>query len=360
MANLPAADVGPEGRGEEVPQPFKTSETLLEVTDLRVYFHTDFGLVKAVDGINYTVDPAQTLAIVGESGSGKSVEALAVMGLVPPPGVIESGSVVFQGRDLVRMDENDLRSVRGNDIAMIFQDPLTSLNPVYTVGHQIAEVVRTHEDVSRRDARRRAIELLDTVGIPNAAERHGDYPHQFSGGMRQRVMIAMGIAMRPALLIADEPTTALDVTVQAQILDLLASLQQEFHMALVIITHDLGVVAEHADIVAVMYAGKIAEYARVDDIYGETQHPYSLGLMASIARLDRERVARLKPIRGAPPSLIRVPSGCPFHPRCDYAREICMEEYPRLFARTGDSQHVAACHFAGDLPEPSTPGSKSD
>jgi oligopeptide transport system ATP-binding protein len=344
--------VAPEIAPPRAPLPFRTASTLLEVRDLSVYFFTDFGTVKAVDGINYTVNPGETVAIVGESGSGKSVSSLALMGLVPPPGKVVSGSVLFQGRDLLELDEDELRKIRGNRISMIFQDPLTSLNPVFSVGKQIGEVLRIHEGVSRRQALRRAVELLEIVGIPNATERAGDFPHQFSGGMRQRVMIAMAIAMSPALLIADEPTTALDVTVQAQILELLKSLQQEFGMALILITHDLGMVAEHADAVAVMYAGKIAEYARIGDVYYNPLHPYTIGLMSSLARLDRERTGRLMPIRGSPPSLIFVPAGCPFHPRCDYARKVCIREYPDLLARTGDPQHLAACHFAGDLPEP--------
>jgi oligopeptide/dipeptide ABC transporter ATP-binding protein len=349
----PAASIAvPEVATPIAPQPFRTTQTLLEVRDLRVHFFTDYGTVKAVDGINYTVNPGETVAIVGESGSGKSVSSLAVMGLVPPPGKVVSGSVLFQGRNLLELDEDELRKIRGNRISMIFQDPLTSLNPVFSVGKQVAEVLRIHEKISRRQAHQRAVELLQIVDIPNADERASDFPHQFSGGMRQRVMIAMAIAMSPALLIADEPTTALDVTVQAQILGLLKSLQQEFGMALILITHDLGMVAEHADTVAVMYAGKIAEYAPIGEVYYNPLHPYTMGLMSSLARLDQERSGRLRPIRGSPPSLIFVPPGCPFHPRCDYAREVCVREYPDLLARTGDPQHLAACHFAGDLPEP--------
>lgn len=332
--------------------PFRRSDTVLEITDLRVHFFTDFGTVKAVDGINYTVSPGETLAIVGESGSGKSVSAMAIMGLVPPPGKVVSGRVLFKGQELIDLEEEQLRRLRGNEIAMIFQDPLSSLNPVFKIGRQIGEVLETHEGLSRRAARRRAIDLLELVGIPLPAERVDDYPHQFSGGMRQRAMIAMAISMRPSILIADEPTTALDVTVQAQILELLDTLQKEFQMGLIIITHDLGVVAEYADAVAVMYAGKIAEYSLVDDVYYRPQHPYSIGLMESIARLDRERTERLHPIKGQPPSLIRVPSGCPFHPRCPYVREVCVDQYPDLLARTGDNRHLSACHFSGNLPEP--------
>ena len=329
---------------------------LLEVNDLRIHFPTDFGLVKAVDGVSYSVNPGETLAIVGESGSGKSVGALGIMGLVPPPGKVVSGTIHFNGTNLLDLDDDGMRKLRGDRIAMIFQDPLTSLNPVHSIGRQVAEVLRIHGSDSRKEANRQAVELLKMVGIQNARERFGDYPHQFSGGMRQRVMIAMAIAMKPALIIADEPTTALDVTIQAQILDLLRSLQREFAMSLILITHDLGMVAEHADKVAVMYAGHIVETAGVDDLYYNPLHPYALGLLGSIARLDQERKERLSPIYGQPPSLIHVPTGCPFHPRCAYARSKCVTEYPELVPRTGDPTHPAACHFAGDLPEPHVPG----
>jgi oligopeptide/dipeptide ABC transporter ATP-binding protein len=329
---------------------------LLEVDNLRIHFPTDFGVVKAVDGIGYSVHPGQTLAIVGESGSGKSVGALGIMGLVPPPGRVISGTIRFNGVNLLELGDDEMRKLRGNRIAMIFQDPLTSLNPVHTIGRQVAEVLLVHGERNRRQARRRAIELLKLVGIQNAEERFRDFPHQFSGGMRQRVMIAMAIAMSPALIIADEPTTALDVTIQAQILELLKSLQQEFGMSLILITHDLGMVAEHADQVAVMYAGHIVEMAPVNDLYYNPLHPYALGLLGSIARLDEERKLRLNPIQGQPPSLIRVPTGCPFHPRCAYARRVCVNDYPELAARTGDAAHLAACHFAGDLPAPHPPG----
>ncbi len=340
---------GPSEFREEL-LPFRTPDTLLEVRDLVVHFHTDFGVVKAVDGVSYTVNPGQTLAIVGESGSGKSVNASALLGLVAPPGKVHRGEILFQGQDLLKLDDDKLRAIRGNRIAMIFQDPLTSLNPVFSIGNQVSEAVRLHEGLARKDARERATELLDIVGIPQAKERYDDYPHQFSGGMRQRVMIAMAIAMRPALLIADEPTTALDVTVQAQILDLLGSLRKEFGMAIILITHDLGLVAEQADHVAVMYAGRIVEYGDVDDIYYRRLMPYTIGLMDSVARLDEARKGRLHPIRGQPPSLIFRPSGCPFHPRCDYAQEICLQDETQLLEYA--PRHLAACHFAGDLPEP--------
>ncbi len=331
-------------------------ERLLDAEDLEVSFRTEEGLVRAVDGVSFTLDRGEVLGIVGESGSGKSVSALAVMGLVPPPGKVVSGSILFEGVDLLHLDDEAMRRLRGNRITMIFQDPLTSLNPVYPAGSQVAEVLGVHAGVGRRQAREQAVELLELVGIPNARERFGDYPHQFSGGMRQRVMIAMAIAMRPELLIADEPTTALDVTIQAQILALLKSLQKEFGMSLILITHDLGMVAEQADKVLVMYAGHIVEASPVDQLYYDPLHPYSLGLLDSVARLDKERKERLNPITGQPPSLIRVPPGCPFHPRCSFARQRCIEQYPDLLPRTNRAGHLAACHFAGDLPAPHEPG----
>jgi peptide/nickel transport system ATP-binding protein len=323
---------------------------LLSVEDLRVEFPTDAGVVKAVDGVNWSIAPGETLGIVGESGSGKSVSALAVMGLVESPPARIGGRILFghQGdtpgagpRDLLRAGEDELRSIRGNDISMIFQDPLTSLNPVFKVGHQVAEVIQVHEKLGRIPARRRAVELLEEVGIPNARQRAEEYPHQFSGGMRQRAMIAMALALDPALLLADEPTTALDVTVQAQIMSLLGQLQEERGTAIVLITHDLGVVAGHADRVLVMYAGRVVEAAAADPLFTAPRHPYTLGLLRSLARLDRRRGERLQPIPGQPPSLIRVPPGCPFHPRCPFATEICAREMPPL---TGSGPHLAACH----------------
>jgi len=326
------------------------SDDLLAVEDLRVHFHTDAGVVKAVDGVSWEVRPGETLGIVGESGSGKSVSALAVMGLVQmPPGRVESGRILFKGDNLLEAEEKRLRQIRGKEISMIFQDPLTSLNPVFRVGDQIAEVVRVHEKVGRVPARLRAVELLAEVGIPNPRQRAREYPHQFSGGMRQRAMIAMALALDPAVLLADEPTTALDVTVQAQILDLLGTLQSERHTAVVMITHDLGVVAGRADRVLVMYAGRVAEVGRVGDIYGRPAHAYSLGLLSSLARLDQRRTERLRPIRGQPPSLIRVPSGCPFHPRCPFATEVCRTEVPALVPMAGDTGHLAACHHSDEV-----------
>jgi len=326
------------------------ADALLAVEDLRVHFHTDAGVVKAVDGVSWEVRPGETLGIVGESGSGKSVSALAVMGLVQmPPGRVESGRILFKGDNLLVADEKRLRQIRGKEISMIFQDPLTSLNPVFRVGDQIAEVVRVHEKVGRIPARLRAVELLAEVGIPNPRQRAREYPHQFSGGMRQRTMIAMALALDPAVLLADEPTTALDVTVQAQILDLLGTLQSERHTAVVMITHDLGVVAGRADRVLVMYAGRVAEVGRVGDIYGRPAHAYTLGLLSSLARLDQRRTERLRPIRGQPPSLIRVPSGCPFHPRCPFATDICRTEVPALVPMAGDTGHLAACHHSDEV-----------
>jgi peptide/nickel transport system ATP-binding protein len=314
---------------------------LVSVEDLHVEFHTDAGVVRAVDGVTWSIAPGETLGIVGESGSGKSVSALALMGLVQQPPARITGKILFRGRDLLTASEDELRSLRGRDISMIFQDPLTALNPVFKVGHQVAEVIQAHEKIGRVPARRRAVELLAEVGIPNARQRAEEFPHQYSGGMRQRAMIAMALALDPALLLADEPTTALDVTVQAQIMNLLRKLQEERGTAIVLITHDLGVVAGHADRVIVMYAGKVAETAGADELYHAPRHPYTLGLLSSIARLDRRRTQRLQPIPGQPPSLIRVPPGCPFHPRCAFATEICSEEMPPL---TGGAAHRAACH----------------
>jgi len=331
---------------------------LLSVEDLRVHFHTDAGVVKAVDGVSWSVGRGETLGIVGESGSGKSVSALAVMGLVPvPPGRFESGRILFQGRDLLKADDKELRAIRGKEISMIFQDPLTSLNPVFRVGHQIAEVIQVHEKVGRIAARKRAVDLLAEVGIPNPAQRAREYPHQFSGGMRQRAMIAMALALDPAVLLADEPTTALDVTVQAQIMDLLLRLQADRGTAVVLITHDLGLVAGHADRVVVMYAGRVAETAGVDDLYYRPRHAYTLGLLSSLARLDRRRTERLKPIVGQPPSMIRVPAGCAFNPRCPFATDVCRTDRPELVPSdaAGGVGHLHACHHADEVAKVGSP-----
>jgi peptide/nickel transport system ATP-binding protein len=326
-------------------------EPLLSVEDLRVHFHTDNGVVRAVDGVSWSVRPGETLGIVGESGSGKSVSAMAIMGLVPsPPARFPSGKIIFRGEDLLTASNARLRSLRGKEVSMIFQDPLTALNPVFKVGSQIAEVIKVHESISRSGAKARAVDLLGEVGIPNPRGRAKEYPHQFSGGMRQRAMIAMALALNPALLLADEPTTALDVTVQAQIMDLLESLQEQRGTAIVLITHDLGLVASHADRVMVMYAGRVAEYADTDRIYYHPRHAYSFGLLSSLARLDQRRADRLEPIPGSPPSLIRVPPGCPFHPRCQFATNVCRTLVPVLVEQDA-AGHLAACHHTAQVAE---------
>src|SRR5918994_1957168 len=316
---------------------------LLEVENLQVHFETEDGVVKAVDGVSYTVDRGQTLGIVGESGSGKSVSSLTVMGLTRASNARISGEIIFEGRDLLKATDEQLRQVRGNDIAMIFQDPLSSLHPFYKVGTQIAEGVRAHRDVSKAQAWDRAVEMLSLVGIPEPRKRADAYPHEFSGGMRQRAMIAMALANDPKLLIADEPTTALDVTVQAQILELIERLQSEFDTAVVVITHDLGVVAEMADEIAVMYAGRIVEQADTDTIFAGPEHPYTWGLLSSIPRLDSPRDEELVPIAGRPPSLITKPGGCSFHPRCPYVKPAHMKVDPKLEPIPDDPRHRVAC-----------------
>src|SRR5262245_15800644 len=318
---------------------------LLEVEDLRVHFETDDGLVKAVDGISYTVERGQTLGIVGESGSGKSVSSLTVMGLTRARNARISGTVRFDGKDLLSASDDDIRSIRGNDVAMIFQDPLSSLHPFYKVGTQIAETVRAHREVSKAQAWDRAVEMLGLVGIPEPRRRADAYPHECSGGMRQRAMIAMALANDPKLLIADEPTTALDVTVQAQILELIERLQAEFDTAVVVITHDLGVVAEMSDSISVMYAGKIVERDDADTIFNGPEHPYTWGLLSSIPRMDAPRGDELVPIPGRPPSLINVPSGCAFHPRCPYVQEDHKRIVPPLEPVQGDPTHQVACLY---------------
>jgi peptide/nickel transport system ATP-binding protein len=316
---------------------------LLEVSDLRVHFETEDGLVKAVDGISYTVDRGETLGIVGESGSGKSVSSLTVMGLTRARNARISGSVKFDGKDLLGASDDELRKVRGNDIAMIFQDPLSSLHPFYKVGNQIVEAILAHKDISKAQAYDRAVEMLSLVGIPEPRRRADSYPHEFSGGMRQRAMIAMALANDPKLLIADEPTTALDVTVQAQILELIERLQSEFDTAVVVITHDLGVVAEMADEIAVMYAGRIVEHGTADTIFNAPEHPYTWGLLSSIPRMDAPRGDELVPIPGRPPSLINLPGGCSFHPRCPYVRDAHRRVEPTLDPVDGDPGHQVAC-----------------
>ena len=316
---------------------------LLEIDDLKVHFASEDGLVKAVDGISYGVDRGRTLGIVGESGSGKSVSSLTVMGLTRSSRARISGSVRFDGRELLTASDDDLRSIRGDDIAMIFQDPLSSLHPFYKVGEQIAEGVRAHRDVSKAQAWDRSVEMLDLVGIPEPRKRASSYPHEFSGGMRQRAMIAMALVNDPKLLIADEPTTALDVTVQAQILELIQRLRDEFQTAVIVITHDLGVVAEMADEIAVMYAGRIVEQASTANLFAAPQHPYTWGLLRSIPTLGPARDDRLVPIPGRPPSLIQLPGGCSFHPRCPFVREAHKHTDPVLEPVEGAPAHRVAC-----------------
>jgi peptide/nickel transport system ATP-binding protein len=328
-----------------------TTDTLpsafLSVRDLRVHFPTGDGLVKAVDGLSFDVERGQTLGIVGESGSGKSVTSQAIMGLHKGSKAQVTGEIWLDGQELVHASEATMRSLRGNEMAMIFQDPLSSLHPYYRIGSQISEAYRVHNDVSKAQARKRAIEMLELVGIPNPDRRYSDYPHQFSGGMRQRAMIAMALSCNPHLLIADEPTTALDVTVQAQILALMSDLQKEFGSAILLITHDLGVVAESCNSVVVMYGGQCVEKGSVDDIFYRPEMPYTWGLMGSMPRMDRTRQARLRPIAGQPPSLIQVPKGCVFNPRCSFISHVagnaCREVHPDLRG-VGDG-HAVRCHI---------------
>ncbi len=319
-------------------------DPLLEVRDLTVHFPTEDGIVKAVDGVSFSIMPGETLGVVGESGSGKSVSFLTVLGLINTRQATIQGEVIFEGVDLLKLPKEEMRNIRGAKISMIFQDPMTSLHPFYKVGDQIAEAIRNHQKVTKKEAHEQAVEMLRRVNIPKPEERANQYPHEFSGGMRQRAMIAMGLALNPDLVIADEPTTALDVTVQAQILDLIDRLKQEFNAAVVIITHDLGVVAEHCDNIQVMYAGRAVEYGYARDIYYDSDHPYTWGLLQSIARVDAPRTERLKPIKGLPPSLIFVPTGCPFHPRCPYVFDRCRTEVPRLLPV--DGHHASACHLS--------------
>jgi peptide/nickel transport system ATP-binding protein len=325
--------------------------TYLDVRDLRVEFPTEDGLVRAVDGVSFTLERGQTLAIVGESGSGKSVTSQAIMGLHNRKSANISGQVVLEGEDLVAMSDEGVRRLRGQKMAMIFQDPLSSLHPFYTVGKQLVEAVRVHQDVTKEVARKQAIAMLERVGIPNPDRRVDDYPHQLSGGMRQRVMIAMALLNSPTLLIADEPTTALDVTVQAQILELLKDLQRDFNTAIIVITHDLGVVADMADEVVVMYGGRLVEHGSVHDIFHRPEMPYTLGLLASMPRLDRGRATRLDPIPGLPPSLIRLPKGCVFRPRCTYHDKVpgglCDTDRPELIS--AGPNHEVRCHMTPDV-----------
>jgi peptide/nickel transport system ATP-binding protein len=335
----PAGDAEPSAR----------TSAFLDVRNLQVSFPTDDGLVKSVDGLTFHLDRGRTLGIVGESGSGKSVTSLSIMGLHKQGTARISGEILLDGENLVGASPERVRALRGQKMSMIFQDPLSSMHPYYTVGNQIMEAYRIHHDVSKQVARKHAVDLLDRVGIPQPSSRVDDYPHQFSGGMRQRAMIAMALSCDPELLIADEPTTALDVTVQAQILDLIRDLQAEFGSAVIIITHDLGVVAELADDILVMYAGSCVEYGSAQAIFRTPQHPYTWGLLGSMPRLDRDRLERLNPIKGTPPSLINVPEGCPFHPRCAYAQlNDGLSETQRPQLRDVGGGHKIACHLSAE------------
>ncbi len=330
------------------------SSPLLKVTDLRTRFRIPEGVVYAVNGVSFAVNEGQTLAVVGESGCGKSVTMLSILGLIPrPPGEIVSGQAMFRDKDLLKLSDAEFEDLRGDQIAMVFQDPMTSLNPVLSIGQQITETLRTHLGISKDEANRRAIELLERVGIPEAPSRIGSYPHQFSGGMRQRVMIAMALSCNPSLLIADEPTTALDVTIQAQIAELVLSLREQMAMTIIWITHDLGVVAGLADKVIVMYAGFIVEEALVDDLYDNPVHPYTHALLGALPRVDRRRDHRLNSIPGAPPNLLVEPKGCPFAPRCTVVTERCWLENPALVLVSGT--HKAACWLDGNQPSIGTP-----
>lgn len=327
---------------------------MLEVKDLKTHFFTEEGVVKAVDGVSFSLEPESTLAIVGESGSGKSVTALSILKLVPqPPGKIVGGEIIFKDKDLLKLKDSEMRQIRGGKIAMVFQEPFTSLNPVFNVGTQIMETIVLHQKESfekaltrTKEAYQKAVELLEMVGIPKAKERVYSYPHEFSGGMRQRVMIAMALSCQPEILIADEPTTALDVTIEAQILELLQKIKEQKRTSIILITHNLGIVAEVADKVAVMYAGRIVEYADVETVFYQAKHPYTLGLLNSITRLD-EVEKKFKPIRGMPPSLVNLPQGCSFNPRCDESKEVCCKEGPVL--KDIGKGHLVACHQWGQL-----------
>jgi peptide/nickel transport system ATP-binding protein len=326
--------------------------SFLDVRDLRVHFPTEDGLVKSVDGVSFSLEKGKTLGIVGESGSGKSVTSLALLGLHKNTRARVSGEIWLDGQELVGLPEQQMRGLRGNKVSMIFQDPLSALHPFYTVGSQIAEAYQVHHKVSKKEARERAVEMLQRVGIPQAERRVKDYPHQFSGGMRQRAMIAMSLVCNPELLIADEPTTALDVTVQAQILDLIRDLQEEFGSAVIIITHDLGVVAEISDDILVMYGGRRIEYGTVRDVLKNPEHPYTWGLLQSMPSLGGDVGERLNPIPGSPPSLINLPGGCAFNPRCAFKEQVpdgrCLTERPELLPVAGTGKHLAACHLTGD------------
>jgi len=323
-------------------------EKVLEVKDLRTYFYTEDGEVRAVDGLRYDVKKGESVGLVGESACGKSVSALSIMRLIPyPPGIIVGGEVIFKGQDLLKISEGEMRHIRGNRIAMIFQEPMTSLNPVLTIRRQLSEALELHRGMDKKTAAGEAVKLLQLVGLPDAESRVGDYPHQFSGGMQQRIMIAMALSCNPELLIADEPTTSVDVTVQAQLLELIDNLRAQFGTSVIIITHNLGVVARYADRVNVMYAGRLVETAPTDILYGEPKHPYTIGLLASVPRLDLARKRKLRVIDGLPPNLARVPKGCAFCPRCYFAIDRCREEKPEL-EEVGEG-HYSACFRSGEV-----------
>ncbi len=327
-----------------------TYENLLEVKNLKTYFKTDAGIVKAVDGISFTLKKGETLGIVGESGSGKSVTNLSIMRLIPsPPGKIVAGEVLFEGRDILKLSESALRHIRGNEISMIFQDPMTSLNPFLKISTQMIETIRLHQDISRKEALAKSVEMLKLVGIPAAEERIHNYPHQFSGGMRQRVMIGMALSCEAKILIADEPTTALDVTIQAQILELIKDLASKLDTAVILITHDLGVVAGMCDNVCVMYAGKVVEKAKTDELYKNPSHPYTFGLIQSVPRLDKAQDGKLFSIEGQPPNVIDLPPCCPFHPRCHKVMDICRTQYPPT--KDLGNEHEVSCWLFVDQKE---------
>ena len=324
-------------------------QPLLEVKNLKTHFKTDAGLVKAVDGVSFTLQRGQTLGIVGESGSGKSVTSLSLLRLIPtPPGIAADGEVLYRGRDVLKMADEELRSLRGNKISMIFQDPMTSLNPFLRISTQMMETIRLHQGLDRKAARERSIEMLQLVGIPDAAHRVDHYPHQFSGGMRQRVMIAMAVSCNPEVLIADEPTTALDVTIQAQILELIQDLSRRLGTATILITHDLGVVAGLCDQICVMYAGKVVERGNADQVFGDPRHPYTRGLIQSVPRLDRKNAERLYSIPGQPPLVVNLPDACPFHPRCEFAMDKCRQAYPPV--KTLGELREVACWLEEEAP----------
>ncbi len=335
---------------------------MLSVRGLHTSFSTSEGVVRAVDGVSFEIDAGEVVGVVGESGSGKSVLAMSLLGLVARPGRIASGQVLWKGRDLVRASQRELRAIRGREIGVVFQDPMSSLNPVQTVGNQIAEAVRLHGKVSRREAMERAADAMAAVGIPSARRRSTSYPHEFSGGMRQRVMIAMALVNEPDLLIADEPTTALDVTIQAQVMSVLDEIRERTGTAILLITHDLGLVAAMADRLLVMYAGRVVEHGSAADVFRRSRHPYTLGLLASLPRVDQPVRERLRPIAGSPPSLVAVPTGCAFHPRCPYARTPapCATQEPLLDPRRdagARAGHGAACHFTAEIADDTGSGS---